>query len=148
MVQIARALAFQCNVLIMDEPTASLSKREQSALFERLRMVHSQGAILYISHRMEEVFEIADRITVLRDGKFVGTLARAEATQDEIVRMMIGRPLAEYLHGRKPKSAATKPVLEVHNLTRHGHFHEVSFDLQQGEILGFAGLVDAGEPSR
>jgi ribose transport system ATP-binding protein len=145
MIQIARALAFQCNVLIMDEPTASLSDREQSALFERLRMVHAQGAtILYISHRMEEVIEIADRITILRDGKYVGTLDRADATQDEVVKMMIGRSLSEYLHQRKPMVATTKPVLEVRNLGRRRLFHDISFDLHQGEILGFAGLVGAG----
>ncbi|MCB0055914.1 MAG: sugar ABC transporter ATP-binding protein [Caldilinea sp.] len=145
MLQIARALAFQCNVLIMDEPTASLSEREQIALFERLRMLHEKGTtILYISHRMEEVFDISDRITVLRDGKFVGTLPREEATQDEVVRMMIGSTMADYLHGRSARLEMRRAVLEVRDLGRQGHFHEISFDLHQGEILGFAGLVGAG----
>ncbi len=103
MVQIGRALAFQCKILIMDEPTAALSEREKNALFAQLRMMHQRGAtILYISHRMEEIFEIADRISVLRDGRLVGTLDRADASEDEIVQMMIGRSLAEYMQERAP----------------------------------------------
>ncbi len=144
MVQIARALAFQCKVLIMDEPTAALSNREKLALFERLRLVNEGGTtILYISHRMEEVFEIADRITVLRDGKYIGTIESANAIQDQVVNMMIGRPLAEYLHVRKQRGAHTHPVLEVRGITRDGIFRDITFQLHKGEILGFAGLVGA-----
>jgi ABC-type sugar transport system ATPase subunit len=148
MVQIARALAFQCKVLIMDEPTAALSNREKLALFERLRLVNEGGTtILYISHRMEEVLEIADRITVLRDGKYIGTVENTRenvsAIQDRVVNMMIGRPLAEYLNVRKQRGAHTHPVLEVRGITRKGVFRNITFQLHKGEILGFAGLVGA-----
>lgn len=145
MLQIARALAYQCKILIMDEPTAALSLREKEALFERLRRLHQLGTtILYISHRMEEIFEISDRITVLRDGSLIGTVERSGATHEQIVQMMIGRPLGDFLHIRRQRSTAGQPVLEVRGLTRNGQFEEVSFVLHEGEILGFAGLVGAG----
>jgi ABC-type sugar transport system ATPase subunit len=143
--QIARSLAYQCQVLILDEPTAALSLREKDALFERLRKLHQLGTtILYISHRMEEIFEISDRITVLRDGLWIGTVDRSAATREQVVQMMIGRPLTEFLHVRRRRMQAGDPLLEVRNLTRRGQFEDVSFILRGGEILGFAGLVGAG----
>lgn len=145
MLQIARALAYQCKILIMDEPTAALSLREKEALFERLHRLHQLGTtILYISHRMEEIFEISDRITVLRDGALIGTVERTGATHEQIVQMMIGRPLGDFLHSRRQRSASGAPVLDVRGLTRRGQFEDVSFVLHEGEILGFAGLVGAG----
>jgi ABC-type sugar transport system ATPase subunit len=144
MIQIARALAFECNILIMDEPTAALSDREKSALFEQIRRLQESGrTILYISHRMEEIFEISDRITVLRDGQLMQTLNRSETNQDEIVRLMIGRSLKEFLHVREERQRGNKPLLEVRDFSRAGLFENVSFTLYEREILGFAGLVGA-----
>ncbi len=144
MIQIARALAFECNILIMDEPTAALSDREKSTLFERIRRLQESGrTILYISHRMEEIFEISDRITVLRDGQLMQTLNRSETNQDEIVRLMIGRSLKEFLHVREERRRGDKPLLEIRNFSRAGLFENVSFTLYEREILGFAGLVGA-----
>jgi ABC-type sugar transport system ATPase subunit len=144
MVQIARAMAFECNILIMDEPTAPLSEREKNALFERLRRLRQLGTtILYISHRMQEIFEIADRITVLRDGKLMRTMERAETTQDQIVSLMIGRSLREFLHERERARREGEVMLEVRGLTRTGLFEDVSFVLHRGEVLGFAGMVGA-----
>lgn len=144
MVQIARALAFECNILIMDEPTAPLSEREKNALFERIRRLRERGTtILYISHRMQEIFEIADRITVLRDGRLMGTLDRAAATQDQVVSMMIGRSLREFLQERTRRKYERDVVLEVRGLSRTGLFEDISFVLHRGEVLGFAGMVGA-----
>lgn len=144
MVQIARALAFECTILIMDEPTAPLSEPEKVALFERIRRLRELGTtILYISHRMEEIFEIADRITVLRDGQLMRTMNQAEANQDEIVRLMIGRSLSEFLHEREQREQKDEVVLEVRSFTRRGIFEDISFKLHKGEVLGFAGLVGA-----
>lgn len=143
-VQIARALAFHCNILIMDEPTASLSQRETEALFENIRRLRQLGTtILYISHRLQEVFDIANRITVLRDGKLMRTIERSKAKEDEIVRLMIGRSLSEFLHKRERRKRGGEVILEGRNLTREGLFKNVSFALYRGEILGFAGLVGA-----
>jgi ribose transport system ATP-binding protein len=144
MVQIARAMGYSCNTLIMDEPTASLSQRETETLFKNIRRFREQGTtILYISHRMQEVFDIADRITVLRDGQLICTMDRAEATEENIVRAMIGRALRDYLHEREHASQASEVVLEGRGLTREGLFEDVSFALHRGEILGLAGLVGA-----
>jgi ribose transport system ATP-binding protein len=144
MIQIARALAFDCHILIMDEPTAPLSEREKAALFERIRRLRQLGTtILYISHRMEEIFEIADRITVLRDGQLMRTVDRSKTTRDEIVSLMIGRSLGEFLHRREPGKDKGEVILEVRGLTRGGLFQDISFELHKGEVLGFAGLVGA-----
>jgi ABC-type sugar transport system ATPase subunit len=144
MVQIARATGYRCTTLIMDEPTASLSQRETEALFKNIRRFREQGTtILYISHRMQEVFDIADRITVLRDGQLICSMDRADATEESIVRAMIGRALRDYLHEREHAREATEVVLEGRELTREGLFEDVSFALHRGEILGFAGLVGA-----
>lgn len=144
MVQIARAMGYRCNTLIMDEPTASLSQRETEALFKNIRRFREQGTtVLYISHRMQEVFDIADRITVLRDGQLICTMDRSTATEENIVRAMIGRALRDYLHEREHSAQAVEVILEGRGLTREGLFEDVSFALHRGEILGFAGLVGA-----
>lgn len=145
LIQIARALANQCKILIMDEPTAALSEKEKYTLFIRLKKLNQAGTtILYISHRMEEIFEISDHITVLRDGKLTGTLDRNETNQNQVVNLMIGRELQEFLHVRGSRKHDGIPLLEVHGLKRKGHFEDINFTLRKGEILGFAGLVGAG----
>ena len=122
MVGIARALSRQSRLLIMDEPTASLSARETQTLFRIIRQLQSEGvAILYISHRLEEVFALADRVTVLRDGRLVETRAIADVSRDELVRLMVGRELLEPKNGaRATGTAAGDVLLDVRGLTRAG----------------------------
>jgi ribose transport system ATP-binding protein len=143
MVEIVKALAVDAQIIIMDEPTAALGQREVQTLFETVRSLKKQGiAIIFITHRLEEVFSIADRIVVLRDGQLVGSVPVSQATLDGVVHMMVGRSLKEFLH--KVKAEITTPVLEVRGLTRMGVIHDVTFTLRKGEILGFTGLVGAG----
>jgi ABC-type sugar transport system ATPase subunit len=143
MVEIAKAIAVKAKILIMDEPTAALGESETEVLFETVRGLKAQGiAIIFITHRLEEMFRIADRVVVLRDGQYVGELPIAEATPERVVQMMVGRSLQEVF--RKEKAEITEPVLEVRALTRRGAVEDVSFTLRRGEILGFAGLVGAG----
>ncbi len=144
MVQIASAVGTGANILVFDEPTSSLSEPEAQQLFTLIEQLKSRGVtIIYVSHRMPEVFRLCDRVTVLRDGKYVGTLDRNEATPDRVVQMMIGRSVADYF----PQHLSDKlgpTILGVRNLTSPGKFRDVAFELRQGEILGFAGLVGAG----
>ncbi|WP_448594404.1 sugar ABC transporter ATP-binding protein [Thermoflexus hugenholtzii] len=143
MLEIARALSEDARLLIMDEPTSALSEREIYRLFELLSDLKRRGvAILFISHRLEEVFRIADRITVLRDGRHIGTFPISEVTPSAVVRMMVGRELKEMFV--KTATPGQEVVLEVRGLTRAGAFHEVSFQVHRGEIVGLAGLVGAG----
>lgn len=143
MVEIAKAIAVQAKILIMDEPTAALGESETEVLFETVRELKSQGiAIIFITHRLEEMFRIADRVVVLRDGQRVGELPIAEATSDRVVQMMVGRSLQEIF--RKETAEIKDPILEVRGLTRRGAVQDVSFTLRRGEILGFSGLVGAG----
>ncbi len=143
MVEIAKAISVEAKILIMDEPTAALGESETEVLFETVRALKLQGiAIIFITHRLEEMFRIADRVVVLRDGQRVGALPIAEATPERIVQMMVGRSLQEIF--RKESVAIGMPVLEVRGLTRRGAVEDVSFTLHSGEILGFAGLVGAG----
>lgn len=143
MVEIARALSVQAKILIMDEPTSSLTLAEVDELFAIVRQLREAGtAIVFISHRLEELFELADRVTVLRDGTYVGTQPIAGVTTEALIQMMVGRTLADMF----PKQVveAGPVVLEVEGLSRTGVFQNVSFELRQGEILGMAGLVGAG----
>ena len=143
MVEIAKAVAVRPRILILDEPSAVLSQEELDRLFSLVRLLKQEGTlILYISHRLDEVFEIADRITVLKDGQLVGTVQPREADQNQLIRMMVGRSLGEIFPARRPPREA--PALEVRNLGRAGSFSEVSFTLQQGEVLGMSGLVGSG----
>ena len=143
MVEIAKAIAVQAKILIMDEPTAALGERETEILFETVRGLKTQGiAIIFITHRLEEMFRIADRVVVLRDGQRVGEIPVAQATPERVVQMMVGRSLQEIFH--KEAVSIGGPVLEVRGLTRRGAVKDVSFTLHRGEILGFAGLVGAG----
>ena len=143
MVEIARALSVNARILIMDEPTSALTLNEVADLFQIVRRLRDNGvAILFISHRLEELFEIADRVTVLRDGAYVETRTMRDVTQDELIRLMVGRTVSELF----PKAAVERGevILRVKNLGRAGAFRDVSFELHRGEILGMAGLVGAG----
>src|SRR3954447_24031094 len=142
-VEIAKALSFDARVLIMDEPTAALSGPEVERLFTVVRTLRDHGAaVLFISHRIEEVFTICDTVTVMRDGAVVHDARIADMTPDEMVRRMVGRELSALF----PKQDATigGPVLKVHRLTREGVFFGVFFEVRAGEIVALAGLVGAG----
>jgi rhamnose transport system ATP-binding protein len=142
-VEIAKALSFDARVMIMDEPTAALSGPEVERLFGVVRTLREQGsAVLFISHRLEEVFAICDTVTVMRDGAVVHDAAVADITPDELVRRMVGRELTALFP--KQDAKVGEPVLEVRRLTREGVFFDVSFDVHAGEIVALAGLVGAG----
>jgi len=143
MVEIAKAVSYESDVLIMDEPTSALTEREVSHLFEIIRDLQAQGkGIVYITHKMNELFEIADEVSVFRDGRYIGTRSAGEVTRDDIIRMMVGREITQMF----PKEEV--PIggvhLSVRNLSLKGVFHDVSFDVHSGEILGVAGLVGSG----
>lgn len=143
MVEIIKAVSFNSRIIVMDEPTSSLTEKEVTFLFNTIRNLKENGVgIIYISHRMEELFEISDRITVLRDGEYVGTVLTRETNQDELIRMMVGRKLENYYV--RDFQEVGEPILEVRNLTRKSILEDINFDLRKGEILGFAGLVGAG----
>lgn len=143
MVEIARAFSINARILIMDEPTSSLTLNEVADLFRLVRRLRDEGtAIVFISHRLEELFEIADRVTVLRDGAYVDTLTMEGVTRDDLIRMMVGRTITDLFPKQDVK--AGEVALKVDHLTRSGAFYDVSFELHKGEILGMAGLVGAG----
>ena len=159
LVEIARALTFQLKLLVMDEPTAALSERETERLFEVIRTLKAENiGIVYISHRMAEVYALADRVSVLRDGEYVGTLERSGApaatglpsepkrvgiNAERVVSMMVGRPLKDFYEHRR-RAALGETVLEVHGLTDGRKLAPAHFKIRAGEILGLAGLVGAG----
>jgi ribose transport system ATP-binding protein len=143
MVEVAKALSFNADLIAMDEPTSALSERETEVLFGVMRALKAQGvSLIFISHRLEEVFQIADRVTVLRDGQFIGTAPIATLNQDQVVRMMVGRELGEMY----PKADVQRQevVLEAVNLHDGRELHGVDLKLHRGEILGVAGLIGAG----
>ena len=141
LIEIAKALSIDSRLIIMDEPNSSLSDSETEVLFTCIEAMKKQGrAVVYISHKIEEVLHIADRISSLRDGCFVGTIDKEDATVDKIIQMMVGRELKRE---RKNNHAIGDVCLEVKNLTGKG-FKNVSFSLRKGEVLGFSGLVGAG----
>jgi rhamnose transport system ATP-binding protein len=142
-VQIARALVNESRVLILDEPTASLSQRECAELFRIARQLRDRScALLFISHRFDEIFELADRYAVFRDGSSVGEGELASTDRDRLIRLMVGRPVEQLF----PKQQADpgEPILRVEKLGRAGEFEDISFSLRRGEILGIYGLVGAG----
>jgi ABC-type sugar transport system ATPase subunit len=143
MVEIAKALHLDASILIMDEPTAALADAEVDKLYEIIRTLQRQGkTILYISHRLKEIFDVADRVTVLRDGHYVGTEPIERLTQDAVVRMMVGRDVKHfYAHAA---ASAAEEVLVASGLTRRGSFQDVGFSVRKGEILGIAGLMGSG----
>jgi inositol transport system ATP-binding protein len=143
MVEIAKAVSFDSDVLIMDEPTSALTEREVEHLFKIIRALKADGkGIIYITHKMNELFEIADEVSVFRDGKYIATKSSGEVTRDQIIRMMVGREITQMF----PKE--TVPiggvVLSVKGLGLNKIFHDVSFEVRAGEILGIAGLVGSG----
>jgi ribose transport system ATP-binding protein len=154
LVEIAKALVAKARILIMDEPTSALSINETDRLFQVIRTLAKEGvAIVYISHRMEEVVALADMVTVLRDGQLIGSRSAATASRREIIRMMVGRELQEVFASGKSETATPKPVLEVQNLwlenpsptaARRRLVENVSFSVAAGEVFGIAGLLGAG----
>ena len=142
-VEIAKALAIDAKVVIMDEPTATLAEKEIEELFGVIRDLASRGtAILYISHKLDEIFRITDRVTVMRDGKIVSTMPTGELDEDRLVRMMVGRQLGNLYP--KPEVEIEEVILRVEGISRGNFLQDCSFDVRGGEILGFAGLVGAG----
>jgi ribose transport system ATP-binding protein len=145
MVEIAKALSTRARIIIMDEPTSSLASAESEQLFRIIRRLKQSGiGIIYISHRMQEVMELADRITVLRDGRYVGDLKREEASHDKVVAMMVGRELSAEYFPVKRRQTSREVRLEVRDLVVPGAPAGASFSARKGEILGFAGLIGAG----
>ena len=142
-VEIARALHRNSRILVMDEPTAALSSRETEKLFELIKKLRNEGlAIIYISHRMAEIYELADRVSVLRDGKYVGSLTRENLNANTLVQMMVGRPLTDLFN--KEKVAVGDEVIRVENLSDGKKVQNASFVVRAGEIVGLSGLVGAG----
>jgi rhamnose transport system ATP-binding protein len=143
-VEIAKALSLKTRVLIMDEPTASLSVHEVRQLFALTRTLRDQGvAILFISHRLEEIFVIADHITILRDGKLISSAPTSEVTTESAIRDMVGREMESFF-AKDESKRDDDLLLSIRGLTRHGVFSDISFDIHHGEVLGFAGLVGSG----
>ncbi len=141
-VEIVKAISFNAKMIVMDEPTSSLSENEIDALFENIKLLKAKGiGIIYISHRLSELPRIADRVVVLRDGQSVGTANIAEISNEEIVRMMVGREMTRYY--TRTQHEIGDVALQIDHLTSH-HVFDVSFKVHRGEILGFAGLVGAG----
>jgi rhamnose transport system ATP-binding protein len=140
---VARAVSRDPRILILDEPTSMLSQAETDTLFRLVRRLRESGtAVLYISHRLEEVFDIADQITVLRDGRVAGAMPISEADEDRLIRLMSGRHIERSLYGAPDREGEI--LLEVDGLARAGHYRNLSFDLRRGEILGVYGIVGSG----
>lgn len=143
MFEIVKAIGSNLSVLVMDEPTASITNADKEALFDTIRHLKKQGVgIVYISHRMQEIFEIADEVTVLRDGRHVVTASIDEVSEEKLVKYMVDRSLTN-IYGREHLRPG-KAVLEVRNLTKKGVFRDINFTLHEGEVLGFSGLIGAG----
>ena len=145
MIAIARALLHNCRLLIMDEPTASLSGKETRVLFEQIQKLRREGvSVLYVSHRLHEVFELADRVTVLRDGEKVATEECSALDESTLIQRMVGRSIVVKEERVNTSESQGEPLLTVRGLTRQPDFHDVTFDVFPGEIVGLGGLVGAG----
>lgn len=142
MVEIAKAVSFDAKILVMDEPTSSLTANETDVLYGLIERLRSRLSMVYISHRMEELFRISNRVTILRDGVSIATRETSKTTKDELIELMVGRRLSELFS--KTQVAPGKPVLEVHDLCAGPKVRHVSFQVRAGEILGVAGIVGAG----
>lgn len=141
--EIAKALSRQAEIIVMDEPTSALAGREIDNLLNYIERLRSQGqAIILITHKLDEAFRVADRITVLRDGHRIGTVVTKDASPDKVINMMVGRSVESVFV--REDSEIGEPILEVRDLTRQGKFNDVSFTLRRGEVLGLSGLVGAG----
>jgi inositol transport system ATP-binding protein len=144
MIEILKAVSADVQVLLLDEPTSAITKTETSRLFEKIEQLKSNGvAFIYISHKMDEIFQIADEITVLRDGKHIGSHPVSELTVDAVISMMVGRPL-DNVFPDKPEREVGEPVFEISGLTAGKRFRDVSLSVNKGEIVGLSGLVGAG----
>lgn len=143
LVEIVKAISFNIKILVMDEPTSSLSDEEVKNLFITMKLLIQKGvSIIYISHKFEELFTITDRITVIRDGAYVGTVPTKDTNPDHLVSMMVGRELENFY--TRTYSRQDEVVLKVENLTKQNVFEDISFSVHKGEILGFSGLMGAG----
>ncbi|WP_319561024.1 sugar ABC transporter ATP-binding protein [Marispirochaeta sp.] len=143
MLEIVKAISCKSEIIIMDEPTSAITQKEVEFLFKKIEKLKKNGtSIIYISHKMDEIFRIADEITVLRDGSVVDTRSRDNITIDEVITLMVGRELSKEFP--KDQVEAGEPVFEVQGLTREGYFENVSFSVRRREIVGFAGLMGAG----
>ncbi|GED32899.1 sugar ABC transporter ATP-binding protein [Brevibacillus centrosporus] len=143
MIEIAKALSMQADILVLDEPTAALTNREIDALFDMIASLKEKGVgMIYISHRMEEIFQVSDRITVLRDGQYVGTVETAETNLDELVKMMVGREITDRFPKVEVQLGGER--LRVENLNVKDKLSNISFSIKSGEIVGVAGLMGAG----
>jgi ABC-type sugar transport system ATPase subunit len=143
MVEIARVLSMDCKIIVMDEPTDTLTYQETEFLFNVIQTLKKEGrGIIYISHKIDEIFQIADRVEVLRDGKYIGTVKAAKTTADDLIQMMVGRKLEDKFP-RVLKDPGKK-VMEIVNLEVPGVLEDINFELYSGEVLGFSGLVGAG----
>ncbi|MBS5882767.1 MAG: sugar ABC transporter ATP-binding protein [Lachnoanaerobaculum sp.] len=145
MVEIAKAISTNAKVIVFDEPTAALTDSEIEELFKVINDLRAKGTgIIYISHRMDEINVISDKVIVMRDGEYVGTLVTKECTKDDIIKMMVGRTVFMEPKTKSDVAADAEVVLRCENLNRGKHVRDVSFDLRKGEILGFSGLMGAG----
>jgi len=146
MIEIIKAVSFNADIIVMDEPTSSLSEKEVDYLFKIIELLKSKNVgIVYISHKLSELFVVTDRATVLRDGEYVGTVLTNETETEQLVAMMVGRELTNYyVRDFKEQVDEDEAVLKVDNLSKTGVINGASFELYEGEILGFAGLVGAG----
>jgi len=143
LVEIAEAVSRNADIVIMDEPTSALTDKEVHQLFKIIRNLKAKGvAIIYITHKMDEIFEITDEVSVYRDGEFIGNKKSSELDKPTLIKMMVGRSVDQFF--QKEKAEIGKTILEVKNLSRKGKFRNIDFVLRKGEILGFAGLVGAG----
>ena len=141
--EILKAISSNPKVLILDEPTSSLTEGETNFLFENIRKLQQEGmSFIYITHKLFEIYRIASRVAVMRDGKYIGSRNLSEVTENDLVAMMVGRKITN-LYGTSQKRVDREPYFKVEGLTRKGSFHDIHFDLERGEILGMAGLVGA-----
>ncbi|MFW5897577.1 MAG: sugar ABC transporter ATP-binding protein [Halanaerobium sp.] len=144
MVEIARAISYDANIVIFDEPTASLTQEEVQVLYRNIELLKEQGlGIIYISHKLNEIFEVSDTITVLRDGQKIDTLNTAETDEPEITRKMIGRDITDFFTSKKIKKYGDE-VIRFEDVSREGEFENINFSIREGEVLGLYGLLGAG----
>jgi ABC-type sugar transport system ATPase subunit len=142
-IEIVKALSVDASILIMDEPSAALTDKEVRKLFDIIRMLKSKGVtVIYISHMLEEIFEICDRVTVIKDGQYIGTKDTADTDKDGLIRMMVGRDIEDYFPALPVKQE--KVILQVKNLSKDNQLSDINFELFEGEVLGVAGMVGSG----